>query len=253
MSMECEDVRISLGVYVLGAIDPAERSVVDAHLNTCPSCRDELAGLAGLPALLGRVGETQITALAEPPGPPDDLLEPLLAQAAAGRLRRLRRLRRDDRWRGHWSGRWTPLVAATAVLLVVAALFGGVLGGLSEDPRPPLARPSGTSWTHPGPSPSQKTEELRASDTRTGVSARLVVTGRRSGTQAELHLKGVPLGSHCRLEAVDHYGRRDSMGSWEVAYRGYSTFTGSTMFQRDRVTSFRIVTDDGRTLLVIPA
>jgi hypothetical protein len=43
------------------------------------------------------------------------------------------------------------------------------------------------------------------------------------------------------------------MGSWEVAYRGYSTFIGSTMFQRERVTSFEVVTDDGRTLLVIPA
>jgi len=37
------------------AIDPAERSVVDVHLSTCPECREELAGLAGLPALLRRI------------------------------------------------------------------------------------------------------------------------------------------------------------------------------------------------------
>ena len=44
-----------LGVYVLGAIDPADRALVEAHLTTCRDCRDELAGLAGLPALLSRV------------------------------------------------------------------------------------------------------------------------------------------------------------------------------------------------------
>ena len=43
---DCADARASLGVYVLGAIDPAERSLVDAHLLTCEDCRDELAGLA---------------------------------------------------------------------------------------------------------------------------------------------------------------------------------------------------------------
>ena len=49
---DCTDARQSLGVYVLGAIEPAERALVDAHLLTCRDCRDELAGLAGLPALL---------------------------------------------------------------------------------------------------------------------------------------------------------------------------------------------------------
>ena len=53
---ECADTRQALGVYVLGAIDPAERSLVDAHVSGCPECQDELAGLAGLPALLSRVG-----------------------------------------------------------------------------------------------------------------------------------------------------------------------------------------------------
>ena len=29
-AMDCQEARISLGVYVLGAIDPAERALVDA-------------------------------------------------------------------------------------------------------------------------------------------------------------------------------------------------------------------------------
>ena len=58
---DCTDARPSLGVYVLGAIDPAERALVDAHLLTCRDCRDELAGLAGLAALLARVNPDEIS------------------------------------------------------------------------------------------------------------------------------------------------------------------------------------------------
>ncbi|HJZ07209.1 MAG TPA: zf-HC2 domain-containing protein, partial [Trebonia sp.] len=54
--MDCAEARLSLGVYVLGAIDPSERAQVDSHLAGCRDCRDELAGLAGIPALLSRVG-----------------------------------------------------------------------------------------------------------------------------------------------------------------------------------------------------
>ena len=51
----CREIRQALGVYVLGAIDPAERAQVDEHLATCPDCREELASLAGLPAMLRKV------------------------------------------------------------------------------------------------------------------------------------------------------------------------------------------------------
>ena len=71
--MDCAEVRLSLGVYVLGAIDPAERAQVDSHLAGCRDCRDELAGLAGIPALLSRVGAEEAFALAESDGPPATL------------------------------------------------------------------------------------------------------------------------------------------------------------------------------------
>jgi anti-sigma factor RsiW len=112
-SADCRDIRHALGVYVLGAIDPAERSVVDAHLSTCPECREELAGLAGLPALLRRipVGEAQQLAdddVDELPGaevPSEEMLRSLLARTT--------RARQARRWRG--------LAAAAAVVLVAGA------------------------------------------------------------------------------------------------------------------------------------
>ncbi|GAA4328075.1 hypothetical protein GCM10023178_40840 [Actinomadura luteofluorescens] len=58
---DCTEARTALGSYVLGALDPGERSRLEAHLEGCPACRDELAGMAGLPALLGRVAGWRIT------------------------------------------------------------------------------------------------------------------------------------------------------------------------------------------------
>ena len=50
----CAGIRSQLGVYLTGAIAPADRVVVVRHLTACDGCRAELAGLAGLPALLRR-------------------------------------------------------------------------------------------------------------------------------------------------------------------------------------------------------
>ena len=50
----CADIRPQLGIYVFGAITPADRATVVRHLAICPQCRDELAGLAALPGLLLR-------------------------------------------------------------------------------------------------------------------------------------------------------------------------------------------------------
>jgi anti-sigma factor RsiW len=50
----CAEIRLELGVYVLGVIGAADRSLVEAHLACCADCRAELAELAGLPRLLRR-------------------------------------------------------------------------------------------------------------------------------------------------------------------------------------------------------
>jgi len=105
----CTEARPSLGVYVLGAIDPVERGLVDAHLATCRDCRDELAGLAGLPALLARVDPDEISRISagEPARsvtsdrPPEELLATVRGLAEARRRRT----------------RWRYLSAAAAVVV----------------------------------------------------------------------------------------------------------------------------------------
>jgi len=67
----CAGIRPQLGVYLTGAIAPADRVVVVRHLTACADCRAELAGLAGLPALLRR---PPVQAAAQEP--PTDNTEP---------------------------------------------------------------------------------------------------------------------------------------------------------------------------------
>src|SRR5215470_11862360 len=90
---DCQEARIALGVYVLGAIDPDERAAVDEHLDTCRECRAELAEFMELPGLLALVPAEEAIALADGPLPGDPpLLPPVTGPRGGGRPR----------------GRWPP-------------------------------------------------------------------------------------------------------------------------------------------------
>ncbi|MFB4301373.1 anti-sigma factor family protein [Actinomadura sp. NTSP31] len=265
---ECADVRTALGVYVVGAIDPAERGQVEAHLENCPACRDELVGLAGLPALLGRVAESQLEQVVrreEMEGPGPELLDELLARAAERRRGWLGPLGRGAGVRGPRSiGRWAPLAAAACLLLVVGALFGGLMFSSRDDGR--TASPPATSGS-PSPAPSESEEpEPEQTVQPTGRGERIAATNPDTkikgivwlqreewGTKVELYLSGVPKGEHCRMMVVARDGRRDPIGSWYVPYdTGYGDYHGSTMFPRGQLYSFEIVGLDGTPLLTIP-
>src|SRR5258708_28741235 len=104
---QCGRTRLDLGVYLLGAIEPAQRALVGRHLAACPDCRAELARLAGLPGLLRSVPVVEALQLSDDdavaPGPP-------LAALAARRAQIRRR-------------RWVR-TAAAALITGVAAAFG---------------------------------------------------------------------------------------------------------------------------------
>src|SRR4051812_1977055 len=93
MTLNCIDATISLGAYVVGALDHTERAELEVHLAGCPMCRDELAELAPLPGLLSRLTVDEVLA-----GPPTldssdadgAMLDRLLAAAARERRRATR-------------------------------------------------------------------------------------------------------------------------------------------------------------------
>ncbi len=239
-SADCRDIRHALGVYVLGAIDPAERAMVDLHLSTCPECREELAGLAGLPALLRRipVGEAQQLAeddLGEPPGaglpgaevPSEEMLRSLLARTT--------RVRQARRWRG--------LAAAAAVVLVAGAAGAAGWNALHGTAREAAPVPRCPRTSRRPPRPTRPPTWRRPSGT----------PPQDWGTVLDTQVKNVPTGARCQLVVTDSSGHTTVVGGWTTSYdEGSVWYPGSAPVARDSVRSFEI-TSQGKVLVTVRA
>jgi len=220
---DCTDARLSLGVYVLGAIDPAERSLVDAHLVTCRDCRDELAGLAGLPALLARVNPDEISRICADDAvrtvaedrPPGELIGTVLDLAAARRRR--------TRWR----------FAATAAAVV--AIAGGLFGGLSS---------MTTTRTVPIPAAGTRWETVEATNSATGASASVAYSHEMWGDAFEVLVDHIPIGTTCQLWVVHPDGTRTQVAEWTTASdEGNVWYSGSMASTAKPISRFQITAD----------
>jgi anti-sigma factor RsiW len=230
----CLHVRQALGVYVVGAIDPAERSMVDMHLAGCLDCREELAGLAGLPALLGRIPLDEAAQLAgfsaerampadhpDAGQPPPELLTPLLAKAA--------HRRRVSRWRN---------LAAAAAVVVIAA--GAALGATQLSQAPSGGSPVGTvvHW-----------DSAQGMAPATGVTADIKYRGQPWGTQLVAQVSGVKPGTTCQFWVIGGHGQKWLAGSWTVASAWQSqSYAESVAAQVTAVHGFQI-TSGARVLV----
>jgi len=222
---DCGDIRIALGVYIVGAIDPAERAVVDAHLSHCPDCREELAGLAGLPALLGRVpredAERLLLGAEELEEPPAELLDSLLAQITARR--------RARRWR----------VIAAAAAAAVIAVGGGIAGGAA------LMRHdnSGTNYSY----------EAHGSDAATRVTAAVKYYPQGSGTAMLVQVSGIRNGTHCVFWVTNASGQHQFAGTWTVDGAEYGIwYQARASVPISNVRGFDITGPGGKLLVTIP-
>jgi hypothetical protein len=236
-SADCREIRQALGIYVLGAIDPAERSLVDAHLNTCPDCREELAGLAGLPALLRRVpvaeaeriarDESDEAAADQPAG--DELLRSLLARTA--------RHRRERMWRG--------LAAAAAIVLVAGSAGAGGWAVLH-----PSA--GGTGQHVAAGAPAAHWRTVSGADRATLTSVRVRFAPQSWGTALDVQVGGVPVGTNCQFEVTDSSGVRSIVGGWTATYGDSSAwYPGATSIPIHNMRSFQI-TSGGKVLVSVP-
>jgi len=201
----CRGVRELLGVYVVGAIEPAERALVDAHLTVCHDCREELAGLAPLPALMRRITPDEAARIAYPAGegaadwrdddrePSPEMLDAMLGQVRARRQRR--------RVRSAFS-------IAAGVLIAVG---GGAAVGAA------LA-PQATARHHvvagaievAGPvSVGTRTATVRYGTSRWGT-----------GTTMSVNVTGLPQWTRCKFWVLTKNGRDEKAGGWTVGPSG---------------------------------
>jgi anti-sigma-K factor RskA len=220
---ECRDIRQLLGVYVVGAIDPAERATVDDHLAGCQACRDELASLAGLPALLSRVPledvERIIMAPDELPAPAEPSPELL-----GSLLRRTSTRRRNRMWRVAAS------VAAAAVIAV-----GGTAAVMQ------------LTGQHPA------TEVARGTNGPVSVVVDYSATS-WGGTAMRVKVSGIPPGTTCEFFARGSAQTKQA-GSWVVENYGThpTWYSASAQIPVSSVRSFYVTSlQTGKTLVSIP-
>ncbi|HEY5395835.1 MAG TPA: zf-HC2 domain-containing protein [Trebonia sp.] len=236
-TMECPEARVSLGVYVLGAIDPAERALVEAHLATCRDCRDELAGLAALPALLARVTTEEAIALAASDGPPPagqaggreappELLATVIDLTAARRRRR--------RWRDASLG-------VAAALIVAVGLFAGLHVGASPGSS---SAASGVNYTGQANGPWRT-----ATTSAGGMSASVSYRSMGWGTQLAVKVSGIPVGTSCQLWVIGPGGRRTPAGGWVTdEHEGAVFYPGSAGMPAGGVQGFQVTVAGAPTL-----
>lgn len=210
--MSHADLRLALGAYVLGALEPAERAELAAHLEDCARCRAEVAEFAPLPGLLRRLTPDEARTSAEPVP-----VGPLRgAVAVATRRRRVRR------WR---------LVAVAATVAVVGGIGAAVV--VEQD-----TGPAG--------------ETISATDPGTGVHASAILRQTASGTKIALTMQGVRAGEHCRLVTIARDGRRQVSGSWRAAYDGDVVVDVATDLEPSQLARLQVTTLAGRPLVEIP-
>jgi hypothetical protein len=224
-SPECRDIRQLLGVYVVGAIDPAERVLVDSHIADCWACTEELGGMAGLPALLGRVPLADAERLSEGgygvpdmDEPPAELLNGLLGRVAARRRNRV----------------WRSVLALAAAVAIAAGGTAGVIHAL-----------------HPSSQSAIAQDVVQASNAT--VSSQVHYSATPWGTAMRVAVKGIPQGTVCNFWVANAAGKWSVARTWTMG-PGYGEhwYSVSSPVEAGQVHGFRI-TAGGTTLLQIPA
>lgn len=209
--MTHEERRLGLGAYVLGALDPAERADLEAHLGECSLCRAELAELAGLPGLLSRLPLDDVTT-GGAPGP--GLLPRVLA---AVEQERARRHRATLRWRG--------AAGLAAAGLAGVLLLGPGLG--SDGGRQRLTAAAGVA-----------------------ASGTAALQPRPWGTSIRLRLSALPGdGGPYTAWALDTAGRRTPVASWGRTRDGAADVTGASALSRPQLAGLVVTTAQGAPLL----
>jgi hypothetical protein len=228
----CGEVRQALAVYVLGAIEPAGRDVVDRHLAECIGCRDELAGLAALPALLHRVSPQEASALLDDDiscGRPRDLPSgPALRQLLVGAGRHRRRL----------------LLASVAAAAAAGLLVGaGVIAGVHAA-HPPAQRPVASSA--PGWAGARS-----AANPRTHVTALVRYTARPWGLELSAQVTGIPVGTACHLDVISEQGQVTNAGGWTITSGRANWYPASSPVPSSDVRGFAIASGS-KVLVTVP-
>ncbi|RSM85446.1 anti-sigma factor [Kibdelosporangium aridum] len=209
---------VSLGAYLLGALNPADRPAFERHLETCPICTAEMLRLAPIPGLLQRVTPEDFEAIQLldtepwPVEPVTPVIEPLPEPEPEAKV-------------GWWRRRGVTLAAAAAVILLA---LGGVF----------VFRPTGGTDT---------TATWTAVDPTTGVHGRVDLTNRAWGTEVKVSMQDVPAGRKiCHLVVYGRDGSQEVAGKWTAGYyREVDAIPGSSSIKLKDIDRVEVVAGGG--------
>jgi predicted anti-sigma-YlaC factor YlaD len=214
--VNCDDTTLSLGVYLVGALDAQERTAVEEHLSDCPTCQAELAELAALPSMLEKLTIDDFPL--EPLVAPDGLFDRVAARAReeqdAHQSRRVARYRR------------LTAVAAAAVLVVGAGVGSLIAFGGGHHQSTP------NTFSH----------------SQGGITMQVVLASQATGTGLRVTVSGLPRNEHCSLIAIASDGRRDIAGRWDATYSGWAQETGSTRIPQSQLSHLVLLGTNGQQL-----
>jgi hypothetical protein len=255
---------MTLGVYLLGALDPGERFAFESHLSYCEVCRGELVRLAPLPGLLNQItpddfadsmpsteveGFGPVTtrvqriieplripeqAPSQPPLPPLPSVPPVIDEAPPRNRPKENRPEGGPRSAPARRRVWRVRSAAAAVvILAVGAIFGWQ--SLRHEPAAPPAA-QGVVWTG------------TSMDGTASVEARLV--DREWGTEFLMKFHGMPPDRECYLNVYDHYGNRQVAGWWSTDHDPNDVIPGAVSIRRSKIDRLEVMLEDKETLVL---
>lgn len=207
----CRQWRESLGVYALGQLDGPERVALEAHLEGCRGCSEEVASLTGVAEVLPMADPER---LGSTPVPSAGLGRRIAAEIAAER-RSARRRRRFN----------FGLAIGTAAAAAAAFVFLVLPGGSSE--------------------PSQRVDFASLPP---GMQISAALEPRPFGTQISMQVSGVRSGTLCRVFLRRADGARVAAGTFRYRYGGDSEAVLSSALDLSRAESIGVRAGD-RTFL----
>jgi hypothetical protein len=213
MSESCREWRGDLAAAALGNLDPNDELRLQAHLDGCAACREELHEISQVARALPAADTTHAMARHDPPS--------VLGDRVLGRLAWERASKRKHR-------RNRFLVAAAAVVAVAAVSFG-VIEVLP-------------------PSPQHDFRKVAFSVEPKGVHAQAVLQQQEYGTKVKLHVTGLNDGGWYWLWLTGDDGHRVAAGTfWARDDNIHVDMTSALQLQATR----RVwVTDDKNTVVL---
>ncbi|WP_042392524.1 anti-sigma factor family protein [Streptacidiphilus carbonis] len=236
MTTPCQE-SVSLGAYLLGALEPEERRALEQHIAGCEHCRAELVELAPLPGLMRHTAFDELpesAQVAESLSPAREQREPH-GQTGSAELRPLpvpAQHRRRNRGRAALAA-GLALAACAAGVGVYAAVDHGS-GGRAT----PTVQAAAT-WG--------------ATDPTTHVSATAALFPEAWGTQFELKLGGLPTDITCHLVVHGKGGLSETAGTWGSGYAPAAQVPASTSISPAQITGLDVVDGTGTLLVHLPA